>query len=184
MKRVVPLVLTATVTLLACDPTLVPVNPPEPGDGAEWAPRPAPSAVVIVVSPAASPAATPSGGLPFPINTSVQEALPSGLGYTIVRPGGANSPVAENGNTVAVHYTGWLVDGKTFDSSRPRQQPFRFKLGAGLVIRGWDEGVRGMRVGEWRKLVIPSRLAYGESGTRSIPPRSTLIFEVELLAVE
>lgn len=170
--------------LSACDPTLVPVNPPEPGDGAEQPIFIPPSPVVIVVSPAPSATPNPREALPFPVNTSVQEALPSGLGYTVVRPGKAGAPQAENGQMATVHYTGWLVDGRAFDSSRPRQQPFRFKLGAGVVIRGWDEGVRGMRVGEWRKLVIPSRLAYGDRGTGSIPPRSTLIFEVELLAIE
>lgn len=82
-----------------------------------------------------------------------------------------------------VHYTGWLKDGKKFDSSYDRKSPFRFQLGVGQVIRGWDRGLRGMKVGGKRKLTIPSHLAYGQEGTPSIPPNSTLVFEIELLDV-
>jgi FKBP-type peptidyl-prolyl cis-trans isomerase FkpA len=92
---------------------------------------------------------------------------------------------ATAGNTVVVHYTGWLPDGSEFDSSRTRNQPFSFQLGEGQVIRGWDEGVEGMRVGGRRKLVIPSDLAYGPDGfTGAIPPRAVLVFDVELLEVQ
>lgn len=93
---------------------------------------------------------------------------------------------AKNGNTVSVHYTGTLENGTKFDSSLDRGTPFEFTLGAGMVIKGWDLGVAGMKVGEQRKLTIPSDLAYGDNGVGNglIPPKATLIFTVELLAVK
>ncbi|MEP7057750.1 MAG: FKBP-type peptidyl-prolyl cis-trans isomerase [Caldimonas sp.] len=96
--------------------------------------------------------------------------------------------VAEAGQNVSVHYTGWLyndgVKGAKFDSSKDRNDPFSFELGAGMVIRGWDEGVQGMRVGGTRVLVIPPALGYGTRGAGGvIPPNATLMFEVELLDV-
>jgi FKBP-type peptidyl-prolyl cis-trans isomerase len=92
---------------------------------------------------------------------------------------------AKAGQTVSVHYTGWLENGTKFDSSLDRRQPFQFKLGAGQVIQGWDQGVAGMKVGGKRKLTIPASLGYGARGAGGvIPPNATLIFEVELLGVK
>ncbi len=91
---------------------------------------------------------------------------------------------ATRGKTVSVHYVGTLENGTKFDSSRDRDEPFEFRLGAGMVIKGWDLGVAGMRVGGTRKLTIPSDLGYGDRGYPGvIPPRATLCFEVELLGV-
>jgi FKBP-type peptidyl-prolyl cis-trans isomerase len=93
--------------------------------------------------------------------------------------------LAETGKSVKVHYTGWLTNGTKFDSSVDRDQPFQFNLGAGQVIKGWDQGVAGMKIGGKRKLTIPYTMAYGEAGHPPvIPPKSTLVFEVQLLDVQ
>jgi len=106
----------------------------------------------------------------------------SGLKYEDLVAG--EGATASAGKTVLVHYTGWLTDGSKFDSSLDRQQPFQFRLSAGQVIRGWDEGVQGMREGGRRKLTIPANLGYGARGAGGvIPPNATLVFEVELLEV-
>jgi FKBP-type peptidyl-prolyl cis-trans isomerase FkpA len=105
----------------------------------------------------------------------------SGLVYEEITVGAGAE--AARGLRVTVHYTGWLVDGTKFDSSKDRDDPFEFHLGQGQVIAGWDEGVAGMKVGGTRKLTIPPELGYGARGEgRVIPPNATLVFEVELLA--
>ena len=106
----------------------------------------------------------------------------SGLRYTDLVAGDGDK--AQPGDAVSVHYTGWLLDGTEFDSSVGRGRPFEFVLGQGRVIRGWDEGVAGMKVGGKRKLTIPASLAYGERGAGDLmPPGATLVFEVELLGI-
>jgi FKBP-type peptidyl-prolyl cis-trans isomerase len=105
-------------------------------------------------------------------------------GLTYVDEVVGTGEVAVAGKTVTVHYTGWLENGKTFDSSVDRGQPFSFHLGVGQVIKGWDEGVQGMKVGGKRKLTIPANLGYGACGAGGvIPPHATLTFDVELLGV-
>ena len=104
----------------------------------------------------------------------------SGLQYEEIKVG--SGATAKAGNMVSVHYTGWLTDGKKFDSSKDRNEPFDFNLGAGQGIKGWDEGVQGMQVGGVRKLTIPPALGYGARGAGGvIPPNATLVFEVEFL---
>jgi FKBP-type peptidyl-prolyl cis-trans isomerase FkpA len=107
----------------------------------------------------------------------------SGLQYEDLADGAGNA--AKAGDSVQVHYTGWLTSGTKFDSSLDRRSPFSFKLGGGQVIKGWDEGVAGMKVGGKRKLQIPANLGYGARGAGGvIPPNAELVFEVELLAIK
>jgi peptidylprolyl isomerase len=107
----------------------------------------------------------------------------TGLGYVDLVEGNGARP--KSGDTVSVHYTGWLKSGKKFDSSVDRGSPFEFPVGKGRVIKGWDEGVISMKVGGKRKLIIPAHLGYGDSGAGGvIPPGATLIFEVELLGIK
>ncbi|MFM2058013.1 MAG: hypothetical protein RLY71_2398 [Pseudomonadota bacterium] len=168
--------------------TRVLVIPPELGYGARGAGGVIPPNATLVFEvelvsvPEPTPALSNAQGVPL-------TQSPTGLQYEDVVTGAGAASVA--GRQVTVHYTGWLFDakkadfrGRKFDSSKDRNDPFRFKLGAGQVIGGWDEGVQGMQVGGTRILVIPPELGYGARGAGGvIPPNATLVFEVELLGV-
>jgi FKBP-type peptidyl-prolyl cis-trans isomerase FkpA len=149
--------------------------------------RVATAAVLLLLLPACRPDAPATGGGGFAaelgVDTTALTRTSSGLRYQEVVVGSGEE--AKPGRTAVVHYTGWLPDGKKFDSSRDRGEPFSFPLGGGQVIAGWDEGVAGMKVGGRRKLVIPSELGYGAQGAPpDIPPNSTLVFDVELLGLQ
>ena len=121
----------------------------------------------------------------YPGEATTAEAVTtdSGLSYIDMTPGTGDSP--KTGDLVKVHYTGYLTDGKKFDSSVDRGQPFAFGIGRGQVIKGWDEGVMSMKVGGKRKLIIPADLGYGSRGAGGvIPANATLIFDVELLGTK
>jgi FKBP-type peptidyl-prolyl cis-trans isomerase FkpA len=135
-------------------------------------------AILLAVSVAGAGQATkPGGAMDEKIVTT-----PSGLKYVDLVVG--TGLEAKAGQTVVVHYTGWLTDGQKFDSSVDSGKPFSFPLGAGRVIKGWDEGVAGMKVGGKRKLMIPPQLGYGARGAGNvIPPNADLIFEVQLLDI-
>jgi FKBP-type peptidyl-prolyl cis-trans isomerase len=151
--------------------------------------------LALSLGAAACRGGTPDGGRPvvgapealsyapsLGVNLGAMTKTPSGLYYKDL--GAGSGLQAGNGNTVRVHYTGWLANGKPFDSSRTNGQPFSFTIGRGMVIPGWDEGVAGMKIGGKRLLVIPPTLGYGDAGAGGvIPPGATLVFEVELLNV-
>lgn len=130
--------------------------------------------------PPSAPAVQPAGDIAPPPQ---QGAVPKGLQITTLQDGTGEG--AKSGDVVTVNYTGTLPDGKVFDSSIPRGEPFVFNLGTGQVIKGWDQGLIGMKVGEKRKLVISPELGYGNRGAGggTIPPNATLIFEVEMLKI-
>ena len=140
---------------------------------------PKPAATEAAVAPTATPATAPAAAA---TTGGKVHKLPSGLQYEDLVVG--DGKMADPGLTAVVHYTGWLTDGTKFDSSVDRNQPFKFVLGQHQVIDGWDQGVRGMRVGGKRKLTIPPDLGYGAQGTGPIPPNSALVFEVQLLDVQ
>lgn len=107
----------------------------------------------------------------------------TGLRYTEIAIGTGETP--KFGEKVTIHYTGYLMDGKKFDSSKDRYKAYTFKVGSGTTLKGWEEGVLTMKVGGKRRLVVPSELAYGERGVQgSIPPNATVVFEIELLSIE
>lgn len=128
----------------------------------------------------AAPAATAGG--PSDVSALTAVSRPSGLSWYVLAEG--NGPVAATDDKVSVHYTGWLTNGTTFDSSHKRGKPISFALGAHRVIKGWEEGILGMKVGEKRQLHIPSALGYGARGMGEvIPPDADLVFDVELVSI-
>jgi FKBP-type peptidyl-prolyl cis-trans isomerase FkpA len=140
-------------------------------------------AVFLLAQTATKRPAAPNTDAPMKV-TGEGVKTPSGLTYWDLRIG--NGETAKEGSRVLVHYTGWLLDGKKFDSSVDAGQPFKFTIGNGEVIKGWEEGIAGMRVGGKRQLRIPPELGYGAEGTPDgpIPPNATLIFDVKLLGVQ
>jgi peptidylprolyl isomerase len=154
----------------------------KPATTAQKPPEPRNAEAPATSKPAQAPAAPAAQEDPLKDATNLT-TTPSGLKYQDLKPGEGATPQA--GQTVVVHYTGWLTDGKKFDSSVDRGQPFKFRLGQGMVIKGWDEGLSTMKVGGKRKLVIPPELGYGPRGAGGvIPPNATLVFDVELLGVQ
>lgn len=165
MKTLV--VLTAALAFAACS------HPAEDHAATESA---ATTTTAAATTPA--PAPQPANGDTFAMPAKL-ETTPSGLKYSIDQPGSGAQP--KSGQTVKVQYTGWLTDGTKFDSSRDHGEPLEFVVGQGQVIKGWDEGIAAMKIGEKRTLVIPPDLGYGASGSGPIPPNATLVFKVELL---
>src|SRR5689334_11260585 len=143
-------------------------------------PEPTPASTTETEAPAGS-ASAPVEAAAAPAGSVAKEVV-TALKKEDLSPG--SGPACKTGDTVRVHYTGTLLDGTKFDSSRDRNEPFQFTLGAGMVIKGWDEGVVGMKKGGKRKLTIPSDMAYGKSGHPPvIPPDSPLVFDVELVEI-
>ena len=121
----------------------------------------------------------------YPLGPDAEGYFTSSTGLKFKDTKKGEGPRPRSGQTVVVHYTGWLQDGTKFDSSVDRGEPFEFVLASGTVIKGWDEGVKGMHIGGQRRLLIPPKLGYGEKGSgESIPPNATLLFDVQLLGVK
>ena len=167
---------TASTAVASAPPAPAPAQPPESMTSATPAKQTAPAAA------AAKPGSSAKSSKPSSSKKDGIVTTSSGLMYKDEKPG--SGKVAKSGDTVTVNYTGTLENGTKFDSSYDHGQPFTFHLGGGEVIKGWDEGVAGMKVGGKRKLVIPSELGYGPAGRPpKIPPAATLIFEVELMNI-
>ena len=194
----------ATTTAPAAKPALVvpaPAAVPAASSATAPAAAPAKAAAPVTAAPTAAPTAVaPAAAVTMqPAQTTASpaaRAAASTAGRIQVTPGGVKyedlivgaGATAKAGQTVTVHYTGWLLEGSTlgrkFDSSKDRSEAFKFPLGGGRVIKGWDEGVAGMKVGGKRTLTIPPEMGYGARGAgTAIPPGATLVFEVELLGV-
>ncbi len=138
---------------------------------------------IVSASPTAQNGATPTAPDEGPPTVDTEPTFTdTGLGIIDIVEGTGQTP--EAGQTLAVHYTGWLSDGTKFDSSLDRGTPFELALGAGQVIAGWDEGLATMKVGGKRRLIIPAELAYGDAERTGIPPNSELTFDVELLEIK
>lgn len=167
MKKAGFAILVGLIALVGC-------NQQESSPPAEMTEEPATEAPADTTAPADSGIPTVSG------DTVTTE---TGLKYIVMATG--DGPTPEAGNLIGAHYTGWLLDGTKFDSSRDRGQPLQFPVGQGRVIKGWDEALTTMNIGERRLLIIPPELAYGERGTPGgpIPPNATLIFDVELMSI-
>lgn len=157
--------------------------PPELGYGAQGAGGVIPPNATLVFEVELVDILPGAPAAPAKVNEADYQTTSTGLKYYDFVVGDGASP--QKGKQAIVHYTGWLADGKKFDSSLDRGEPFPFPIGVGQVIRGWDEGVMTMKVGGKRQLVIPPELGYGPSGAGGvIPPNATLIFEVELIGVQ
>jgi len=138
--------------------------------------------ILVAVRAVSANAEEAKAGPPALSVVVARHELPSGLAYYDIATG--DGAQAKSGQTVVVHYAGWLDDGTRFDGSRERGKPFGFKLGSGQVIAGWEEGVGTMRVGGKRRLIVPAPLAYGERGVGGvIPPKARLTFDIELLRI-
>ncbi|MHC5537764.1 FKBP-type peptidyl-prolyl cis-trans isomerase [Singulisphaera rosea] len=161
-------------------PPTLPDSEKDPAQALGETPRALPKTEATPATVTAEPATPVTATATAKVSADAKTTA-SGVKYEILKEG--TGAVAKEGQRVDVHYTGTLVDGKVFDSSRTRGAPFKFSLGAGEVIKGWDEGVAGMKVGERRKLVIPPESGYGASGQGPIPPNATLVFDVELMGI-
>jgi peptidylprolyl isomerase len=177
-------VATMTITMSMSAPVAAaqakpPQTKPAPTTPAQAAPKPEPP------KPAAKPAPRAVRPTPKPPAKPQQLGVTTASGLTYVITSRANGRKPKPGETVLVHYTGTLTDGTTFDSSRPRNEPIAFPLGRGAVIKGWDEGVAHLGIGDSAVLIIPPKLGYGESGAGGvIPPNATLVFVVTLVDIK